>query len=97
MPIKNDDKLVKDLNQIKQKQEDVLARIDELKQDSDADLLPELESIEQTAWRAVIEIGELQKKINLDLTAQIERNSILARMIQDTGKKPEMCGRIRIS
>lgn len=97
MPTNNDDKLVKDLNQIKQKQEDLLTRIDEIKQNADEEIMPDLEKIEQTAWRTIIEIDELKKKVNLELTDKIERNTILFRMGTDTGKKPEMCGRIRIS
>lgn len=96
MPIKTDDKLVKDLNQIKQKQEDVLNRIDEIKQNADEELLGELAKIEQNAWLTVIEIDELKKKINLELTNLIERNTILYRMPKGTNKKPEKIGNVWI-
>lgn len=80
MPDTNNDKLVKDLNQIKQRQESVISRLEEIKQNADSEILPELEKIESGAWKTILEIDELKKNINLDLTAQIERNTILHRM-----------------
>lgn len=80
MPNKSDNKLVTDLNQIKSKQQDLLDRLDDIKQNADADVLPAIEKIESNAWAVILEIDELKKKINFDLTAQIERNTILSRM-----------------
>lgn len=74
------DKLVKTLNQIKHGFEKNLEAVASIKQESDANILPLLEEIERRGWQTVIEIEDLQKKINRKLTTAKGRNTILFRM-----------------
>lgn len=74
------DKLVNDLNQIRREQENSLDWLNQIKENCDAELLPALESIENDTCRIIFEIDDLKRKLNSELTAQIERNTILARM-----------------
>ena len=76
MPDKND-KLVDALKQIKRRQLEVLNQIDDIKQNSDAAILPEIEQIERNAWEAVRKIDELTEKSNRALSDEIERNRVL--------------------
>lgn len=87
-----DNNLLAKLNQIKQQQQNVNNALNEIKQDTDADLLPEIEEIERAGYGIIFEIDEIKKQINKSAAVTpfyrrsasvrdaIERNSILAKM-----------------
>lgn len=80
MTVQKDNKLDTSLNQIKADFEKNLEVIDQLKQNADAELLPELEKIEQNGYATVFEIEKLRKKIDEKTVQTIERNTILFKL-----------------
>jgi hypothetical protein len=94
MPMTNN-KLVRDLIQIKRQQEEIAWQIDRLKEKYDDDELADLEKIEQDVYKTILDIDEIANNRDADLQAEIERNTILYRMRpRRPGQKRERCGNI---
>lgn len=94
MPDEND-KLVESLNQIKTNLQKQMDAVELIKQTADEEILAEIEKIERSGYQTIIEVDDLQKKINRDAVARVERNTILFRMVS-AKRTLEKVGNIRI-
>ena len=91
MPVENDNS-VEQLKQIKQRQEAVNEQIQRLKETADAQTVRELEEIEQSGWSIVIDLDKIAEREDKKLAGEIERNTILARMVRQSTYKPTKIG-----
>ncbi len=91
MPVENDNS-VEQLKQIKQQQEAVNEQIQRLKETADAQTVRELEEIEQSGWSIVIDLDKIAEREDKKLAGEIERNTILARMVRQSTYKPTKIG-----
>ena len=90
-----DNNLVKDLNQIKRRQEKIAEDLDRLKENADAGELEDLERIEAGIYKTILDIDEINKKRDAELQTEIERNTILFRMKpRNPNQQRTRCGRI---
>jgi uncharacterized protein (DUF1015 family) len=65
MPNNNDDNLITELNQLKERQEEVINRLQEIKQEQDdSEVIKQLDEIERSQWNAILEIEELKKHLH---------------------------------
>lgn len=76
MPEKNSN-LIDELKQIKDRELDILNRIDQIKQNSDDEFLPEIEEIERNSWSTVVKIDEMSKNVDAREAELIGRNTVL--------------------
>lgn len=90
----NKNNSIEELKQIKREQEAVNARLEQLKETADAEIVRELEEIEQTGWAIVIDLDKIAERENKKEAGEIERNTILARMARRSNYKPTKIGNI---
>ena len=67
----------------------MLDDLDRLKEEYGADIIEQIEQIEQQGWRTVIDIDEITKNINKELSDRLERKALIKKF-----SKPQIRTRI---
>lgn len=76
----SNDSFLDELNQIRERQADVLDEIDRIKENRSGSELRDIEQIQSNALKIIFEIDEIKDRVRNRLDALIEQSTILYRM-----------------